>query len=239
MGRPSSGEESSPYDAASVTTYDPEYSWNYEVGGHLRFADGRVGVDFAAFWIECRDQQLTVFPDGDATGRMMSNAGRSRSRGAEISASWDMLRLMSMSHLRLMANYGFTHAEFIEYDDFVNGEAVSYAGNYLPYAPKHTASVGLVYSCWIGGRVLDEITVSASWQGAGKIYWNEANTLSQNFYSQLNASLELRKGNFSLGLWGKNLTNTEFNTFYFRSVGNDFISPGKPIRWGISLGFAM
>jgi outer membrane receptor protein involved in Fe transport len=96
-----------------------------------------------------------------------------------------------------------------------------------------------VYNCWIGGRLLDEITVSASWQGAGKIYWNEANTLSQNFYSQLNASLELRKGNFSLGLWGKNLTNTEFNTFYFRSVGNDFISPGKPIRWGISLGFAM
>ena len=239
-GQPSGQPSAIPsYDEASVTTYKPEYSWNYEVGGHLKLAKGRVALDFAAFWIECRDQQLTVFPDGDATGRMMSNAGRSRSRGAEISASWDMLRLMSMSHLRLMANYGFTHAEFIEYDDFVNGEAVSYAGNYLPYAPKHTASVGLVYNCWIGGRLLDEITVSASWQGAGKIYWNEANTLSQNFYSQLNASLELRKGNFSLGLWGKNLTNTEFNTFYFRSVGNDFISPGKPIRWGISLGFAM
>ncbi len=248
-GEPSGQPSATPsYDEASVTTYKPEYSWNYEVGGHLKFAKGRVGVDFAAFWIECRDQQLTVFPDGQATGRMMSNAGRSRSRGAEISASWDMLRLMSMSHLRLTANYGFTHAKFVEYDDFVDvvnaeGKAerveVSYAGNYLPYSPQHTASVGLAYSCWIGGRVLDEITVSASWQGAGKIYWNEANTLSQNFYSQLNASLELRKGDFSLGLWGKNLTDTEFNTFYFRSVGNDFISPGKPIRWGISLGFAM
>lgn len=248
-GQPSGQPSATPsYDEASVTTYKPEYSWNYEVGGHLKLAKGRVGVDFAAFWIECRDQQLTVFPDGDATGRMMSNAGRSRSRGAEISASWDMLRLMSMSHLRLTANYGFTHAKFVEYDDFVDvvnaeGKAerveVSYAGNYLPYSPQHTASVGLAYSCWIGGRVLDEITVSASWQGAGKIYWNEANTLSQNFYSQLNASLELRKGDFSLGIWGKNLTDTEFNTFYFRSVGNDFISPGKPIRWGISLGFAM
>ncbi len=236
------------YDEASVTTYKPEYSWNYEVGGHFKFAQGRVALDFAAFWIECRDQQLTVFPDGNATGRMMSNAGRSRSRGAEISASWDMLRLLSMSHLRLTANYGYTHAEFVEYDDFVdvvNAEnkaervEVSYAGNYLPYAPRHTASVGLAYNCWIGGKVLDEIVVSASWQGVGKIYWNEANTLSQNFYSQLNASLELRKGDFSLGLWGKNLTNTEFNTFYFRSVGNDFVSLGKPIRWGISLGFAM
>lgn len=244
----SSGQGSSSYDEASVTTYKPEYSWNYEVGGHLQFAQGRVGLDFAAFWIECRDQQLTVFPDGQATGRMMSNAGRSRSRGVEVSASWDILQLMSMSHLRLTANYGYTLAEFVEYDDFVdvvNAEGaterveVSYAGNYLPYAPRHTASVGLAYNCWIGGRVLDEITMSASWQGAGKIYWNEANTLSQEFYSQLNASLELRKGDFSLGLWGKNLTDTEFNTFYFRSVGNDFVSPGKPFRWGISLNFAM
>lgn len=248
-GQPSGQPSTTPsYDEASVTTYKPEYSWNYEVGGHFKFAEGRVALDFAAFWIECRDQQLTIFPDGDATGRMMSNAGRSRSRGAEVSASWDMLRLMSMSHLRLTANYGFTHAEFVEYDDFVDvvnaeGKAerveVSYAGNYLPYAPQHTASVGLAYNCWIGGKLLDEIVVSASWQGAGKIYWNEANTLSQNFYSQLNASLEFRKGDFSLGVWGKNLTDSDFNTFYFRSMGNDFVSRGKPVRWGISLGFAM
>lgn len=244
-GRPSAraGESadqpSASYDEASVTTYDPEYSWNYEVGGHLKFADGRVGVDFAAFWIECRDQQLTVFPEGQTTGRMMSNAGRSRSRGAEISVSWDMLRLMSMSHLRLMATYGYTHAQFVEYDDFVGGEAVSYAGNFLPYAPQHTASLGLAYNCWIGGRLLDEVVVSATWLGAGKIYWNEANTLAQGFYSQLNASVELRKGDFSLGFWGKNLTDTEFNTFYFRSMERDFVSLGKPIRWGLSLSFAM
>jgi hypothetical protein len=150
-----------------------------------------------------------------------------------------MLRLMSMSHLRLMANYGYTNAKFVEYDDFVGGEAVSYAGKFLPYAPQHTASVGLAYNCWIGGRVLDEVVLSATWQGAGKIYWNEANTLAQNFYSQLNASVELRKGDFSLGIWGKNLTNTDFYTFYFRSIERDFVSLGKPIRWGISLSFAM
>ena len=235
----SAGQPTTPYDEAAVTTYDPEYSWNYEVGGHLKFAEGRVDVDFAAFWIECRDQQLTLFPEGQTTGRMMSNAGKSRSRGAEISVSWDMLRLMSMSHLRLMANYGYTNAKFVEYDDFVGGEAVSYAGKFLPYAPQHTASVGLAYNCWIGGRVLDEVVLSATWQGAGKIYWNEANTLAQNFYSQLNASVELRKGDFSLGIWGKNLTNTDFYTFYFRSMERDFVSLDKPIRWGISLSFAM
>ncbi len=235
MGRPSTGEESSSYDAASVTTYDPEYSWNYEVGGHLRFAEGRVGVDFAAFWIDCRDQQLTIFPEGTTTGRMMSNAGHSRSRGVEVSVSWDMLKLISMSHLRLTANYGYTHAEFLEFNDGIN----DYSGNYLPYAPQHTASLGLNYNCWIGGRLLDEVVLAASWQGAGKIFWNEANTLKQNFYSQLNASVELRKGDFSLSLWGRNLTNTDFYTFYFKSMNNNFYNHGKPCRLGVTLSFAM
>ena len=222
------------YDEASVTTYKPEYSWNYEVGGHLKFAEGRVGIDFAAFWIECRDQQLTVFPDGDSTGRMMSNAGKSRSRGVELSLMW-----RTAFGLQLVGNYGYTNAKFEEYTDYVDGVEVSYEGNYLPYAPQHTASLGLSYRYWVGRRVLDEVVFNASMQGVGKIYWNEANTLAQNFYSQLNASLELRKGDVSLGLWGKNLTNAKFNTFYFRSVGNDFISPGKPIRWGVSLSYAM
>ncbi|MBQ7963905.1 MAG: TonB-dependent receptor [Alistipes sp.] len=235
MGRPSMGGEESPYDAASVTTYDPEYSWNYEVGGHLQFADKRVNVDFAAFWIECRDQQLTVFPEGTTTGRMMSNAGRSRSRGVEVAATWDVFKLMNLSHLRLMANYGYTNAKFEEFNDGVT----DYAGNYLPYAPQHTTSLGVAYNWWIGGKLLDEVVLNASWQGAGKIYWNEANTLKQDFYSQLNASVELHKGDFSLSLWGRNLTNTDFYTFYFKSMNNNFYNHGKPCRLGVTLSFAM
>ena len=233
-GSPSTGAGEGA-DNASSTTYDPEYSWNYEVGGHFSFDDARLTLDVAAFWIECRDQQLTVFPDGLTTGRMMSNAGKSRSRGVELSASWDVLSLMSMSHLRLTANYGFTHAQFIEFNDGVN----DYSGNFLPYAPQHTLSLGASYDYWIGGRLLDEVVLSASWQGAGKIYWNEENSLHQNFYSLLNASVELRKGDFSLSLWGRNLTNTDYYTFYFKSMNNNFLNHGKPIRLGATLSFAM
>lgn len=235
MGGASGSQSSASYDEASVTTYDPEYSWNYEVGAHLKTNDGRLNVDVAAFLIECRDQQLTVFPEGQTTGRMMSNAGESRSYGAEISARWDVLRLMSMSHLRLMANYGYTNAKFEEFND---GQQ-DYAGNYLPYAPQHTVSLGASYDLWIGGKALDQISFNATWQGAGKIYWDEANTLEQNFYSQLGASVDLKKGDFTLSLWGRNLTNTDFYTFYFKSVGNSFYNHGKPCRMGVTLSFAM
>ena len=228
MGRPSQSEES-PYDAASVTTYKPEYSWNYELGGHLRFAEGRVSLDFAAFWIECRDQQLTVFPEGQTTGRMMSNAGESRSRGVEFSLAWDVVENISLS-----ANYGYTDAKFEEFNDGAN----DYSGNYLPYAPQHTSSLMASYSIPVNCSLLDDITLNASWQGAGKIYWNEANTLKQNFYSLLNASVEFRKGDYSLSLWGRNLANADYYTFYFKSMGRDFMSQGKPVRFGATLNFA-
>ena len=229
MGRPSAPAEPSPYDAASVTTYDPEYSWNYEVGGHLRFAEGRVNLDFAAFWIECKNQQLTVFPDGLTTGRMMSNAGESRSRGVELSAAWNVTDNLSLS-----AAYGYTNAKFEEFNDGVT----NYSGNYLPYAPQHTSSAALSYRIPVNCAVLDDITLNASWQGAGKIYWNEENTLKQNFYSLLNASVELRKGGYKLSLWGRNLANTDYYTFYFKSMGNNFMSQGKPVRFGATLNFA-
>ena len=230
MGRPSAPAEPSPYDEASVTTYDPEYSWNYEVGGHLRFAEGRLNVDFAAFWIECRDQQLTVFPEGLTTGRMMSNAGESRSLGAELSVNWTPNDKFSLS-----GNYGYTNAKFEEFNDGVT----DYSGNYLPYAPQHTASAMASYRIPLNCAVLDDITLNASWQGAGKIYWNEANTLKQNFYSLLNASVELRKGDYSLSLWGRNIANADYYTFYFKSMGNDFMSQGKPCRWGATFSFAL
>lgn len=227
MGMPA---QPSPYNEASATTYKPEYSWNYEAGGHLAFADGRVRTDFSLFWIECRDQQLTVFPEGTTTGRMMSNAGRSRSRGVEVSLSWN-----PTTRLGVWGSYGFTDARFVKFDD---GEA-DYAGNVLPYAPRNTVSLGATYCLHVGARMLDDVVVNCSWQGAGKIYWNESNTLSQNFYSQLGASVELRKGDFTLSLWGRNLTGTDFYTFYFKSVGNSFFSHGKPRQLGLTLSYAM
>ena len=227
MGMPA---QPSPYNEASATTYKPEYSWNYEAGGHLAFAEGRVRTDFSLFWIECRDQQLTVFPEGTTTGRMMSNAGRSRSRGVEVSLSWN-----PTTHLGVWGSYGFTDARFVKFDD---GEA-DYAGNVLPYAPRNTVSLGATYRLHVGARMLDEVVVNCSWQGAGKIYWNESNTLSQNFYSQLGASVDLHKGDFTLSLWGRNLTGTDFYTFYFKSVGNSFFSHGKPRQLGLTLSYAM
>jgi hypothetical protein len=53
----------------------------------------------------------------------------------------------------------------------------------------------------------------------------------------LGVQATLRINNFELTLWGRNLTNTDYNVFYFKSVGEEFFSKGAPIHGGIKLNF--
>ncbi len=212
-------------DITEIIAYKPEYSWNYEAGGHFGFLGGKLHIDAAVFYIDLRDQQLTVFPDGQTTGRMMSNAGRSRSIGAELTLAYKDRRFA------ITGNYGYTNAKFRDY----MMEGKDYADNYVPHVPLHTLSLIAGYTLPIGGCLADNVTFNAGWQGAGKIYWNEANTAEQKFYGLLSASVTLNSGRFSCQVWSKNLTRTEYNTFYFTSMGNSFVQRGKPRQFGVSI----
>ena len=210
----------------SDLAFDPEYSWNYELGGHFSCLDGTVRGDFALFWIDVRDQQLTVFPEGQTTGRMMTNAGRTRSRGAELS-----LQISPRRDLDFNVAYGYTDARFLRYrsgnDD--------YAGKRVPYAPQHTFSAAATWSRPTGLGWLGDVVVQAGVQGAGPIEWNEENSLREPFYALVNASIRFEHRRWSLGVWGRNLTEIDYNVFYFKSIGNEFVQRGRPRTFGITL----
>ena len=224
MGGNSSG--SANYTVEDIITYKPEYSWNYEVGAHLNLLGGGLKADAALFYIDCKDQQLTVFPDGTTTGRMMTNAGKTRSLGLELA-----LDAKVTGGLNLNCSYGYTKAKFTEYDNGI----VDYAGKYVPYVPLNTLSANLSYTLYNIGGLLDMLSFRIGYNGIGKIYWNEENSVCENFYSLMNASIYAHKGILSLELWSKNLTNTNYNTFYFVSVGNAFFSQGRPAEFGVTL----
>ncbi len=216
----------SSYDVDDMVSYRPEKSWNYELGTHLSTSDGRLSGDFTLFYIDCSDQQLTMFPNGTTTGRMMTNAGKTRSYGLELQAS-----LKDIGNFSFNASYGYTNARFTK---FFNG-LKDYKGKYLPYAPQHTLFGQAIYSVPVRSEIIDRVVVDLNCRAAGRIYWNEDNSLSQPFYAQLGASVTLQRGDMSLQFWGENLTDTRFNTFYFVSIGNEFVQRGRPLRWGATL----
>ena len=210
---------------ASSTVYEPEENWTYELGTHLSpLANGNLEISASLFYIDCRNQQLTVFPDGESTGRMMSNAGRSFSNGIELGARY------VIGAVTLDAGFGYAYAKFIEYN---RGDA-NLAGKFLPYAPRETYSANLAYRIPVPRSFANIFVLNVGWSGVGRIYWNEENTLSQPFYGLLSASLVWEKGHWGASMWGKNLLNEKYNTFYFRSIGNDFFAQGKPLYLGVS-----
>ena len=211
---------------ASSTVYKPEENWTFEVGTHLSpLPDDKLDISASLFYIDCRNQQLTVFPEGMGTGRMMSNAGHSFSAGAEASVRY------ILGDLTFDAAFGYTHAEFLEY----NRGDVDLSGKILPYAPRETYSANISYRLPVPRAFANFFVLNVGWNGFGRTYWNEENTLSQPFHSLLSASLVWEKGHWGASLWGKNLLNEKYNTFYFRSIGNDFFAQGKPLHFGISL----
>ena len=211
-------------EVADIITYDPEESWNFELGGHFSTKDARFSSDIALFWIECFDQQLTVFPEGQTTGRMMTNAGRTRSFGAEVS-----LNARLAEGLYLNGAYGYTNARFREFNDGVN----DFAGKIIPYAPQHTASATLSYRLALESNWLEGITLSATGRGAGRIYWNERNDIYQPFYATLDGTLRFDGAAWAVDVWAKNITNTRYDLFYFESMGNAFLQRARGTTVGV------
>lgn len=216
------------YDVNEIISYKPETSWNYEIGAHFSSTDRRFTADMALFYIDCRDQQLTVFPDGVTTGRIMTNAGRTRSFGAELSMSF-----RPADRWLLNASYGYTNAKFSKFN---NGIA-DYSGNYIPYAPHNTVFAGVNYTQPVKSKLLDAIALNVNARGVGEIVWDEANKVRQPFYALLGASVRFEKNDFSLTFWGENITGTQYDTFYFVSIGNTFLQRGKPRHIGATLRF--
>lgn len=214
------------YSVDEIVRYKPEKSWNYELGAHITDNDGRYSAGLSTFYIDCRDQQLTMFPEGTTTGRIMTNAGKTRSCGVEFSAMWRPL-----DELTVNASYGYTDARFVEFN---NGKE-DYKGKYIPYSPQNTMFAGVSYLLPLRASWLDRIIFDANVKGVGDIYWDEANSVKQPFYALLGGSVRLEKGVFSLTLWGDNLTNTQYNTFYFVSIGNAFLQQGNPAQIGVAL----
>lgn len=215
-----------PYEAQDIISYKPEYSWNYEFGGHFSCAEGIVRGDFALFRIDCEDQQLTILPDENATGRMMTNAGRTRSLGGEAA-----IKIRPNDRIEFDLAYGYTKATFRNY----TSGGVSYRGNYVPYVPRHTLTSGVTWTIPTGIAWMGDLVLYGGLSNTGKIYWNESNSQKQGAYTLFNASVRLEHRNYTLDLWGRNLGDKRYDVFYFESIGNRFMQWGRPQQLGVTL----
>ena len=228
------------YEAIAKTiAYKPETSWNYELGTHLNLFDNKVHFDFTAFFMQVRNQQLSVMAGDYGFGRMMVNAGKSESCGIEASLNGSAFD----DRFSWALSYGYTHAVFKNYEDSITVDGqkqyVSYKDNRVPFVPEHTLGARADYRFAFVHRYFKGITLGANVSAQGKTYWDEANTISQKFYAVLGAHALFDMGPVSLNVWARNLTNTHYNTFVVTTSASgstlNFAERGNPIQWGADL----
>lgn len=187
----------------NTISYRPEESWNYEVGTHLNLFGGKVHADASLFWMQVRNQQLSVMAGNYGYGRMMVNAGKTRSIGGELALSGQALS----DHLTWAATYAYTRSTFENCGDSVR----------VPFVPLHSFSALVDYRIDTNAKLLKAITIGADIKGNGDIWWDAANTHKQDLYAVLGAHAMADLGHVKVNLWARNITDTKYNTFLVES----------------------
>ena len=219
--------------------FKPEESWNYELGTHLNLFDNLIHADLSVYYMQIRNQQLSVFTEDYGYGRKMVNAGKSYSCGLEMTLRGSALS----NHLGWSLGYGYTHAAFKDYTTKTSakGDIVDYKDNKVPSVPAHTLSAMVDYRLDINDSFIKSLTFGANMNAQGKIWWDEANTYSQKFYAVLGAHICADLNICKLNLWARNLTDTKYNTFAFSSkaTGQEVFMAqrGNPFQMGFDLSF--
>jgi iron complex outermembrane receptor protein len=130
--------------------YNPENSWNYEVGLKSDLLDRRLRLNLAGYYTDWNDQQVACQNPvnaiaGSSTQRTyVCNVGQAEIYGLEAQATARISELFTLS-----GNYAYTHARYRSFvDDSLAAALVTaglpplnFNGKRLPYVPDHKFTV--------------------------------------------------------------------------------------------------
>jgi len=103
--------------------------------------------------------------------------------------------------------------------------------------PRYNASAGFQYKVFLGRELVQSLKFGTRFQYTDKQFWTADNEYSQAGYGLLNANIGVEISSFTLSLWGRNLTNTSYQAFFFEALGNHYVQSGKPRLIGLTLNF--
>ena len=122
--------------------FDPEKTWNVDLGIRHKSADGRLRLSANLFYVDWQDQQLQVPTDGLVTDYKSVNAGRSESYGSELEIDYQ-----ATQRLRLFTSVGLLKTRIQSMKDVPDNKLneQEWVGNSFTMAPTATVSAGLHY----------------------------------------------------------------------------------------------
>lgn len=215
----------------STFTYDPEYTWNYEVGLKTEWLNRRLQVNLAVFYIQMTDKQVTEmqYGSGGFTTKV-DNAAKAHSKGVELE-----LRARPALGWDIIAGFGYTDAKI---DDWIATEWKSdysgltrndYSGKKVPGVPEFTGNLGVQYQHVSGFFARTDLSC------VGPIYADQKNRIKEDAYALVNLRLGYKADHYEVVLWGKNIFDTKYHTVFYDWDGAKLVQDGDPALFGIRL----
>jgi iron complex outermembrane receptor protein len=194
--------------------YDPEYVDTVEAGVKSDWLDERLRINLSAFQTWYKDMQLAnVFFTTDALGNTVNgntilNAGSAIIRGFELETTVIPTRGLTLNGSVSYLDAHYTN--FIFNDPF--GPRQDLKGYRLQNAPRWSATAGFSYELPSGPG---HTRVGMQYRFTGSKFNNALNDTPRSFiqpthYVDANIDWKPTTGNWSIGLWGRNLLDKRY-----------------------------
>ncbi|MEO0464387.1 MAG: TonB-dependent receptor [Pseudomonadota bacterium] len=130
---PPGSDQSALEEAGIVSSFDPEFTNNYELSFRSLWGDSFV-FNANAYIIDYTDQQITVQLSTNPLDTLTTNAGKSRLKGFELEASFE-----PADGLTMFANLGYSDTEFTDAGNVLGQDITGFE---FTYAPDVTVGFG-------------------------------------------------------------------------------------------------
>jgi outer membrane receptor protein involved in Fe transport len=213
--------------------YDTETLWNIDLGVNGTYMQGKLHNRLNLFYGKRADQQVGtyyVYPTTYRFSDYIFNAQKGTYYGLEESLDYTV-----NENLLLFASLGLLKAEFDEFRNPVDGTVKD--GRAPAQSPEYQYSIGLDYT------LLENWRFKTSVDGRGSYYFSNGHDEKSDPYALWNASIEYMAGSWSAVLWGRNLTDTDYQTRgYFFDNGfpegeSLYTQQGDPLTFGFTLSY--
>ena len=195
---------------------NPESVDSFEAGLRTTLLDRRLRLNAAVFSMNYSDlQQLRVIQFAPGVSSILTaNAANSRIKGFEMEG-----RAVFDSNWSLDFSYGYLDARFKNY---VFNPTLDFSGNRMQRAPKSTLSLGLNFETKTG---LGDLSTRLGYSYRSSIFFEADNNVvdpqsSESALGLWDTSVNLKTGSWTIGIWGRNMTDERYRRQVLNSTGN-------------------
>jgi iron complex outermembrane receptor protein len=221
---------------------DPEFTNSFEVGAKTSFWNNRFILNMAYFNTVFENQQVYRFgSDGVRSFLGTINFEESKTSGFEIDT-----KLRLTKHFDILGGASFINTEITKAFE------ETAIGNKIPFAPQSSYYIGLFTNFKAGEN--SKISANINIENKGKKYWFaddlygiDQESVFQDPFTLVNTKVIFEIKDFSIGLWGKNIFNTQYNQEWWPfgvfdgdpSGGpiGDIRTASQPTTYGIDLSY--